>query len=485
MKKNLLIQDEWNKKYKGLGDSGFLDMAKDGNDFILVGSTGRNPLEYRLWIIKVDEEGKILWQRTFGGKRGTDNRAWSVDVDKDGYIVGGITNSFGHGDYDFWIIKIDKNGNVRWNKTYGGKDLDWLVKVIKTKDGYVAIGHTYSFGKSLLVLKLGKEGNVIWQKTYQEGRGIDGSDVIEIKDDYIISGIVDTSNEGWDVWAAKIDEEGNILWNRTYGWWNFEFRAFIRKVDDGYVIAGYTDSTSTGNSDAYLIKIDDEGNVIWKKKYGGWNEEQIYDIEITDNGYVLCGVDESYNVGGFDAWLLKVDKNGNEIWNKSFGGRGEDYAEAVIPMDNGYIWAGTFEKVYPLLHTARESGWLVKCDDEMPPKIKIIKPKENSLYIFDREIMPYDKTIVIEGITVVADSNSSKIKRVEFYVISEFVYDYNPRRIDYSPPYKWKCKKLDVGLPILITVAAYYGNAGAVAVDKIELYIINPFPAPSSASMHK
>ena len=114
----------------------------------------------------------------------------------------------------------------------------------------------------------------------------------------------------------------------------------------------------------------------------------------------------------------------------------------------------------------------MKCSDEKPAKIKIVRPKENYLYVFDREITPHNGTMIIGGITVVAESNSSNIKRVEFYTSNQFTYDYRPRAIRYNLPYEWKCRKLGAGFRSRITVAAYYGNAGAVAVDKIIVYII-------------
>jgi len=96
------------------------------------------------------------------------------------------------------------------------------------------------------------------------------------------------------------------------------------------MIAGHSEFTPTGEGNAYIIKTDKKGNEVWNKTHGGQGIESIGGITKTNDGYVLIGSTETYDVGLFDAWLLKVDKNGNEIWNKSFGGRGRDIANAVM-----------------------------------------------------------------------------------------------------------------------------------------------------------
>jgi len=180
---------------------------------------------------------------------------------------------------------------------------------------------------------------------------------------------------------------------------------------------------------------------------------------------------------------LKVDKEGNEIWNKSFGGRWEEKFEGILVLDDGYyLLCGKTEHEW-----GYGNGWLVKCNDETPPKIKIVRPRENYLYIFDREIMPYDKTLIVGGITVTVEADRpEKIDRVEFYYGSEFVFDEKPRKVDYSSPYEWKCRIPGLGNWGRITVAARYGNAEAASVDKIEVYIVNLIPVPpSSPSLHE
>ncbi len=481
--------DEWNKKYEGMGYAGFYDVqpSQDGG-FVLVGTTSKERFKYDAWIIKVDTNGNKIWEKAFGGKEG--DKAWSVVEADDGYVIGGITESFGLGGYDFWLIKTDKQGNEIWNKTYGEERVDYLRTLIKTRDGgYVMVGETYSFNvlgdPDALVIKTDGNGNVEWHKVFGGNKTDVGDDIIEMENGYLISGITYsyTSHGGWDTWLIKIDEQGNEIWNKTYGWWDFEFNAYVDDVENGYLVAGYTISTSTGWGDGYLIKVDKEGNEQWKKKYGGPDSEHVLDFEQTNDGYVLVGRTGTQNVGEFDAWVLKVDYDGNELWNKSFGGRVSDEATSVVSLDGYYMWAGNTNEIISIaLDIIVDQGWLVKCRDNAPVTLKITAPKENHIYLFDRQIMPYNKTVAIGGITVVAETNdTSRIDRVEFYIAGWQSYEYRPRKIIHQSPYEWKCRKLGFGQPIRVTVAGYYGDAGAVAVDDIRMHIINLCPLPSLA----
>ncbi|MCD6448871.1 MAG: hypothetical protein J7L58_07545 [Thermoplasmata archaeon] len=477
---------EWNKEYEG---SHFFDIEPTKRGDVIVGTFWKQG-EGNGLIMKVDENGNMIWQRCYGGR--DEDGLWCVLETEDGYLAGGYTFSYG-GLYneDFWLIKVDRNGNEIWNKTYGTKD-GVLGGITKAKDGgYLIVGSVPGFKNNVdivddvLLLKIDENGDMIWYKSFGGNNTEAGDCIIEIDDGYLISGVtVSYATYGVsDAWLIKIDENGNEIWNRTYGWrgygWKgYVWNAYVKEEEDGYVIAGYVLLGRGEIPYAYLIKTDKEGNEIWKKVYGGGEYDYIKDFEVIDDGYILAGFTESYNVGNFDAWLLKVDKEGNEVWNKSFGGRWEDKFEGIIVLEDGYLLCGKTEHEW-----GYGNGWLVKCNDEVPPKIKIIKPKENHLYIFNREIMAYSKTLIIGGITVVVEVDEpEKIDRVEFYYGSHYVFDEKPREIDYSPPYEWKCRVFGLNSWGRITVAARYGNAGAAAVDKIEVYIINPFPAPVSFS---
>ncbi len=476
--------DEWSKEYEGMGIGQFFDIKPIEGGYIIAGTTFE-PYKGQQdtgngWIVKIDKEGNIIWQNFYGGK--DEDGLWCILETEDGYIAGGYTFSYSlkKGAEDFWLVKVDKEGNEIWNKTYGVDGE--FGKVIKAKDGgYLLIGSAASFvmdrnvSEDILLIKTDENGNMEWYKVFKEGFA--GDDVIETDNGYLISGVSDlyATHGIWDALLIKLDKEGNEIWNKTYGWKGYVWRTKVEEIEDGYMIAGYVLLGQEEIPHGFLIKVDKEGNEIWKRTYGKYFE-YIVNFDIAKDGYILCGSTENYAVGNWDAWLLKVDKEGNEIWNKSFGERNTDKFLAVIALNDGYIACGRIEHKW-----GYGKGLVVKCNDETPPKIKIVKPKENYLYIFDREIMAYYKTLIIGGITVVVEANKpEKINRVEYYYSSNFIFDEKPREIDYFPPYEWKCRVFGLNSWGKITVAARYGNAGAVAVDKIEVYILNFLP-----SLHK
>ena len=461
---------EWCKEY-GTKTSAFVDGIATDDGIILLGRIINDEV-WKPWIVKIDKNGNEIWNKTFWRDLHAEEIGESIARTEDGFVIGGyVMTSTGA---DCWIIKIDKNGNEIWNKTYDYSTKDYGLKIIVTKDGgYALVGSTREYDKSsdILVIKTDKDGNLEWEKTFGGNYTDDGNSILETTDGYLVSGITFSyeTHGGWDAWLIKIDKEGNEIWNKTYGWEEFEIGAKIAGCKDGYILYGVTEYTPMGGN-AYIIKVDKNGNEIWSKAYGKRNS--FHELEKIENGYILCGSTDTFAVGRSDAWVLKIDEEGNEIWNRSFGTRMPEGASSIEILDeNHYIIIGT--KSHETHITVDSRGWVVKFSDYFPPKIEIVKPK-NYFYIFDREIFPTQIPLILGDITVKCNAYDPMkiIDRVEFYLLLEDVwYEYKPRAVDYSPPYEWKWR-FGMGL-YEITAAAYYGNAEAAAVDKIEVYIIN------------
>jgi len=216
----------------------------------------------------------VEWNKTYGG---TDfDYAHSVQQTSDGgYIVAGATESFGAGEADFWLFKIDSYGSVEWNRTFGGSAMDAARSVQQTSDGgYVTVGVTHSFG------------------------------------DWLYG----------DCWLIKTDANGDMLWNKTYGGANIEdaWGGVQQTSDGGYIIAGNTASFGAGSADYWLIKTDANGDMVWNKTYGGEEADQPFSVQQTsDGGYVMVGSADSFKTGMFDGeiWLVKTDEYGNVSWS--------------------------------------------------------------------------------------------------------------------------------------------------------------------------
>jgi hypothetical protein len=284
----------------------------------------------------------ITWDRTFGG---SDNDVANclIQTTDGGYAVAGATSSKGAGELDFWVIKLDSQGNMIWDRTYGGQSL------IQTTDGgYAVAGDTYSKGagnRDFWVIKLDHQGDMIWDKTYG-GSAFDlAYSLIQTTDGgYAVAGITSSKGQGGaDFWVIKLDHQGDMIWDRTHGGSDEDYAySLIQTTDGGYAVAGVTSSKGQGGADFWVIKLDYQGNMIWDRTYGGSGTDWMGDcIQTTDGGYVVAGATSSKGASSDDFWVIKLDHQGNKIWDRTYGGSNRDEANSLIQTtDGGYAVAG-------------------------------------------------------------------------------------------------------------------------------------------------
>jgi len=345
--------DTWKKTFGGSRDDiGATVLQTTDGGYIITGHTssyGAGGMD--IWMIKTDATGNEIWSRTFGGVG--DEFVTSVQqTSDDGYIMVGITSSYGAGGRDLWMIKTDAKGNKQWDKAFGGSWDDGGISVRQTRDGgYIATGATGSYGPSVVwLIKTDARGNKQWDKTLDfEGEVVGqmstGSSVLQTSDGgYIVAG--DSSKES--VLLIKTDAQGNKLWDRIFGGLATDGASvnantrLLQTSDGGYIIDSYNSQNGAGGMDIWLIKTDATGNEIWSKTLGGRGDDFGTTIQQTsDGGYIMTGHTSSYGAGGMDLWLIKTDATGNEIWSKTFGGRGDDFGTTVRQTsDGGYIMTG-------------------------------------------------------------------------------------------------------------------------------------------------
>jgi len=212
-----------------------------------------------------------VWMKTFGG--GKEERGQSVQqTDDGGYIITGTTYSFGAGSFDVWLIKTDQNGNKIWDKTFGGKSADFGNSVQQTTDGGYIIAGSLSWDRLLFLIKTDRNGNMIWNDTFGGSGEEEGKSVQQTVDGgYIITGYTNSFGNGYsDVWLIKTDSDGNKVWDNTFGGTSFDYGTSVQlTTDGGYIITGYTNSFGNGYSDVWLIKTDSDGNKVWDNTFGG------------------------------------------------------------------------------------------------------------------------------------------------------------------------------------------------------------------------
>ncbi|MBC8277483.1 MAG: T9SS type A sorting domain-containing protein [FCB group bacterium] len=360
----------WTKTFGGsTEDEGFgVQQTTDGG-YVIAGYTETNCLgPSDVYIVKTDENGDTLWTNTFGGSY--DDYARSVQQTTDGgYIIAGLTISYGSGSFDVYLIKTDANGDMLWTNTFGGSDYDYGYSVQQTNDGgYVITGCTFSYGAGftdVYLIRTDANGRTLWTNTFG-GSGDDfGCSVQQTTDSgYIITGWTGSYGAGGsDVYLIKTDAEGDTLWTNTFGGSAIEYGWSVQQTTDGgYVITGFTFSYGAGSADVYLIKTDANGNEVWINTFGGSYDDYARSVQQTnDGGYIITGRTDSYGAGEYDVYLIKTDANGDTLWTKTVGGSSNDYGESVQQTtDGGYIITG-----YTDSYGAGEGDvWLIKVDAE-------------------------------------------------------------------------------------------------------------------------
>jgi len=340
----------WTRTYGGSSEdwAHSVQQTTDGG-YIVAGTTisfGAGSRDF--YLVKTNGQGDTLWTRTYGGN-GSD-WAWSAQQTADeGYIVTGETYSFGEGGRDFYLVKTDSLGDMRWMRSYGGRDFDCAYSVQQTADGgYIVAGRTFPLGYvgDIYIVKTDSLGDTLWTRTY--GGSSDDEEAFSVQQTadggYIMAGGSYSFSVGADFYLMKTNSLGDTLWTRTYGGSSDDYAYSVQQTTDGgYIVAGYTDSFGAGNRDFYLVKTNSLGDTLWTRTYGGSNYDYGRSVQQTaDGGYIMAGETDSFGEGGLDFYLVKTNSSGDTLWTRTYGGSGVEYGYSVQQTaDGGYIVAGS------------------------------------------------------------------------------------------------------------------------------------------------
>lgn len=363
-------------------------VATDDGGFVVAGFTqsndgdvqGKTNENFDFWILKINAQNDIEWQKTIGGSS-TDKANDIIKTSDGGFAILGYSESndgnttLNAGSKDFWIVKLDISGNIVWQKSLGYSGNDFGVSLTETKDkGLLIVGEldvTASGGQGnsktssrhaggdFWAIKLNVLGEKQWSKYYggsftDTPRGIVETD----EGNFIIVGSSDSkdvdvsNNKGtYDFWIIKIDAVGKLIWEKNFGGKEIdEARGIVKSEDGNYLVVGDTRSSDgnitnqKGAADVWVIKINESGNLLWQKSYGGSSFDVARSISKTKNNqFIIAGssrstdIDVKINQGQNDVWMLKIDNNGQLLWQKSVGGTEIDFAYDAVELKNGNI----------------------------------------------------------------------------------------------------------------------------------------------------
>lgn len=377
--------DTWMKTFGGKKIDAGSSVLQVSDGYVVVGATkSYGSGEHDVWLIKTNNNGEEIWRILYGTK----NDDFGNDVkqtDDGGFILTGYTERSETGK-DVWLLKTDNNGELLWEKTFGNDNHDHGSEVVQTSDeGYIIVGnadHTGGPHGDVWLIKTDSNGNKLWDKKFGGVGHNHGSSVLQTLDGgYIIIGssFVNQETESYDLWIIKTDNNGEMLWDKKYHNASADFGCSIEETTDGnYIIVGVTES-GAGYDKVWLIKIDNEGDILWDETYGETSQDRAYSVQqTTDGGYILAGDCNKGN--GMDAMLIKTDENGQEQWVKTYGGRGNDITVSVQQTtDGGYVLTGyETSRLEPDL-------WIIKTDpDGNAPTNKV----KNQVYLRIFELFP-------------------------------------------------------------------------------------------------
>ena len=361
----------------------------------------------RCLISKIDSNGNIEWEKKYGSM-GEAEYAKSVLQTTSGYIFAGVNKSNSgdvngnHGLWDAWVVKVDNLGNIIWQKSLGGTNAEEAKSIVQTTDGgYIIAGFTSSNdfdvsgnhgNRDYWIVKLSSIGDVEWQKTLG-GTGDETANSIQQTTDggFIVAGQTNSTDGdvlstigGDDFWVIKLSASGSIEWQKTLGTTaNDYFPSIVQTSDGGYIMVGAS-SIFVGNQNQHVshcntIKINNTGIVEWQRLIESYNYsyyDDIYKIiQTIDGGYAIVGTtgvgDTNFsalpNYGGTNIWFLKLDASGATQGQRVYGGASNDHGSSIHQdSDGNYSIAGyTSSQSLQVLcnHSAQHwDGWLIKLD---------------------------------------------------------------------------------------------------------------------------
>jgi len=341
----------WTHTYGGASlEKGYAVKELPDGGFIFSGETQSfGAGSYDFYLVRTDAQGDTVWTRTYGGT-GYEFGYGVSTAPNGGFLLAGMTTSFGAGARDGFVVRVDADGHVIWQSPYGGASQDVLMDVCRTtQDTYALVGANYSLGpgtSGLWFLELDDDGNILREVSHG-GAGADtGWRILQTAEGgFIVGGFTTSFGAGdKDFWLVGLDSEGNLIWHQTYGGAGDDRAYGLATVPGvGYLLAGYTSSFGAGGTDMYLVLTDEAGAPTWTRTYGGPGNEVGYAVVAPcSGGILLAGSTTSIAPGDLNTYVIHTDMNGDTLWTTTYAVAGDDWAEALQQtQDGGFVLGGS------------------------------------------------------------------------------------------------------------------------------------------------
>jgi len=349
-----IAQGQFLKVYGG----GSYDIGKaivqnaDGG-YTIAGSTGSFDFNNgQFMLIRTDAWGSEQWRKYYGQSFADQLESMAATSDG-GFVMAGVTETTDLS-YQMFVVRTDSNGDTLWTKTYGGSQWDIAKKIIALADGgFALVGQTYSYGNGqgdAYLLRLDMLGDTIWTRTYG-GTNPDGLNSIGSTSDggFILAGYTESAGMGGkDIWILRTTSIGDTIWTKTVGGAENDIAySVLQTLNGGFAFAGSMQSGSVGGADFYLQKVDENGADVWSNFFGGNDDDEWFDLiqssigDLVTIGYSLSEI----GAGGEDLFLKRVGADG--IFggvSSTFGSGADDRGYSIVQtLDNGYAMLGVTE----------------------------------------------------------------------------------------------------------------------------------------------
>lgn len=339
-------QVSWRRAYGALADDRGMAVRAVNEDLIVaVGRTGSfGEGGGDIYLMAADGNGIPLWSRTIGGPEVEGPHDLRVCANGDLVIAGLVA---GAGGYDGLLVRTDADGELLWTRTFGGDDWDFLYDVKELGDGgFLLTGETFSQGEpggNAWLLRTDAQGELLWQRTFGGSGAHEGRAAVVAPDgNYVMAGSLLTPDRDRDILVVKVDTEGNELWTRIHGGDSLDVaRDIILAPGGGYSIVGDTRSFSIWE-EGYQLKLFDDGNLHWQFHWGGVADRSFSEHRaLADGEYMIAGHTEGFGGGKKDMILQRMTINGGYIYGNTFGGVEDDMAAAMDLIGTGFLIGGS------------------------------------------------------------------------------------------------------------------------------------------------